>query len=188
MRSKARVAASFLFCCVALPLGIAPSAGCGEDGSAPYAGWDTAEDSGNVYRVRFLAPPWKRVPTTDGDGRIELVVPPVFGSLDAGAPPKFRLEASLVRGLALPTLQAEIARIGGALVLRDPAPFTTLSSDIGFTAVVADRTNARFYQLVTLAAPGDRALLVVVQLNEDPRNDLEVDAMLRAIDVRPFAE
>jgi len=188
VRSNARVAASLLFFCVALSLGVALSAGCGRDGSAPYAGWDTAEDDDGVYRVRFLAPPWKRVPTTEGDGRIELVVPPVFGSLDAGAPPKFRLEASLVRGLALPTLQAEIARISSARVLRDPAPFNTLSSDIGFTAVLADRTNALFYQLVTLAAPGDRALLVVVQLNEDPRNDLEVDAMLRAIDVRPFAE
>ena len=164
------------------------SAGCGEDGSAPYAGWDTAEDSGGVYRLRFLAPPWERVPTTDGDGRIVLLVPPVFGSLDAGAPTKFTLEASLVRGLALPTLQAEIARIGAASVLRAPAPFTTLSSDVGFTAALADRTNARFYQLITLAAPSDRALLVVVELNEDPRNDLELDAMLRGIDVRPFAE
>jgi len=188
VRSIARVAASFLFSCVALSLGAGPSAGCGEDGSAPYAGWDTAEDSDGVYRVRFLAPPWKRVPTTEGDGRIELVVPQVFGSLDAGTPPKYALEASLLRGLALPTLQAEIARISGARVLRDPAPFTTLSSDIGFSAVLADSTTARFYQLVTLAAPSDRALLVVVQLNEDPRNDLEIDAMMRAIDVRPFAE
>lgn len=188
MRSKARVAASFLFCCVALSLGLAPSAGCGEDGSAPYAGWSTAEDSGGVYRMRFLAPPWERVPTTDGDGRLVLLVPPVFGSLDAGAPSKFTLEASLVRGLALPTLQAEIARLGGTTVLRAPAPFSTLSNDNGFTAALADRTNARFYQVVTLAAPSDRALLVVVQLNEDPRNDLELDAMLRAIDVRPFAE
>jgi hypothetical protein len=189
VRSKQRVSASVLLagtCAALLPLA-GWLAACGQDGSAPYAGWDTVTDSEGVYKLRFLAPPWERV-DTGSDLGISLLVPPVFGSLDAGAPSKYSFDAKLVPGLALPVVQAEVARIAGARVLLAPTPFATISEDRGFTAVLEDSARLRYFRLVTLTAPGGRSLLVRVTLNEDPRNDREIDAMIRAIDVRPFAD
>jgi hypothetical protein len=130
------------------------------------------------------------VAAPDGGTAVELVVPPVYGSLDAGVPPKYRLTAELVSALALPLLQAEVATMvaAGGDELDPPAPFTTRSGDDGFFAVIEDSTHLLFTELVALVAPGGRVLLVRFEMNEDPRSDLEAAAMLRAIDVRPFGD
>lgn len=181
MPSKTRVSAALL-CVLTL-------AACGEDGSAPYAGWTTVTGGDGVYRLRFLEPPWERTQSMSGDAGIALVVLPAFGSLDAGAPSKYSLEAKLVPGAALTVLDAEVARVRGARTLVAHAPFVTLPShdDAGFTAVLEDFVRTRFTRFVALAAPGSRTLLVRVDMNLDPRNDRELDAMLAAIDVLPFA-
>ena len=183
MPSKPRLSAALL-CLLAL-------AACGEDGSAPYAGWTTVTGGDGVYRLRFLEPPWERTQSMSGDAGIALVVQPAFGSLDAGAPSKYTLEAKLVPGVALTVLDAEVARIRTArtVVHVAHAPFVTLPShdDAGFTAVLEDPARTRFTRLVALVAPAGRTLLVRVDLNLDPRNDRELDAMLAAIDVLPFA-
>lgn len=190
MRASSRPYAALLYACVAASFcGALLLSACGKDGSAPYAGWTTVTDSESVYRLSFLAPPWEITPSMSGDAGIALLVPPVYGSLDAGAPKKYALEARLVPGLAVTALDAEAARIGGT-VLVTHVPFATLPAhdDHGFTTVLEDPTRLRYYRLVALAAPGSRALLVRVELNHDPRNDRELDAMLAAIDVRPFAD
>lgn len=188
MRSTKRLPASRLFsgACAAL-LVAGWLVACGRDATAPYAGWDTVTDSEGVYKIRFLAPPWERI-DTGAAGGISLLVPPVFGSLDAGAPSKYSFDAKLVPGLALPVVQAEVVRVSGARVLLAPTPFATISEDRGFTAVLEDVARLRYFRLVALTAPGGRTLLVRVTLNEDPRNDREIDAMVRAIDVRPFVD
>lgn len=192
MLSDARRFASFArlrFVLLAL-CGAASLAACGIDGTTPYAGWATFTDSEGVYRVRYLAPPWERVAPADGGVPVEFVVPPVFGSLEAGVPAKYRLTAVLVSGLALPVLQAEVATMvaAGGDDLDPPAPFTTRSGDEGFFAVIEDSTHLLFTELVALVAPGGRVLLVHFEMNEDPRSDREAAAMLRAIDVRPFGD
>lgn len=190
MHPKARLFATILRVGVAatVVVGVALLAACGKDGSAPYAGWTTLTDSEGVYRLRYLAPPWERVPAVEGDATISLVVPPVYGSLDAGVPPKYALAAALVGGAPLPVLQAEVERRSGARALTSPAPYSTTSGDEGFHAVLEDATHLLYFHFVALPAPGDRTLLVRFEMNEDPRPDREANAMLRALDVQPFAD
>lgn len=167
--------------------GVLLVAACGIDGSSPYAGWLTVTDSEGVYRLRYLAPPWTQEESAPGDATVRLVVPPEWGSLDAGAPPPYRLTAQLVSGLAQPVLLAAVAGITGGELLGRPS-FSTVSGDVGFSAVVEAPTHILFYWLVALVVPGGRVLLVRLEMNEDPRGDLEAAAMLRAIDVRPFVD
>ncbi len=173
---------------VATVVGVGLLAACGKDGSAPYAGWTTLTDGEGVYRLRYLAPPWERVPAVEGDASISLVVPPVYGSLDAGVPPKYALTAALVSGAPLLVLQAEVARRSDASVLMSPAPYTTMSGDEGFHAVLEDAAHLLYFHFVALPVPGERTLLVRFEMNEDPRPDREANAMLRAIDVQPFVD
>ena len=189
MPPKARLFGTILRVVVAATgVGVALLAACGKDGSAPYAGWATLTDSEGVYRLRYLAPPWERVTAAEGDATISLVVPPVYGSLDAGVPPKYALTAALVGGAPLLVLQAEVARRSDARVLTSPAPYSTSSGDEGFQAVLEDATHLLYFHFVALPVPADRTLLVRFEMNEDPRGDLEAAAMLRAIDVQPFAD
>ncbi len=160
-------------------------AGCGRSADQPYAALTVHDAPSGAYRLRYLSPPWK-LQRTDGDTTEVVVDAPgvPFLSLDAGAPLKYDLVATVqpgnARSVARQDTAAALSR--GEVVATEA---TVVQTDSGATGLEV---------LTTVSSPVPRNFLYVsldsargvvhLAFEATPSLDeAEVSAMVQAVDV-----
>lgn len=162
---------------------VAALAACGP-GDLDVRTGDAYVPPGGAYRIRYPAPPWRLV-EAEGEG-VRLQVQSPFVDGEDGL--VYDLTVDLGGGAAARRAARELdqARARGETALEDfPPEIVAATGDVGVQVVVQERSvPLRFRRSVFFDRPGGGTLRVVVRSLPFPPDDAELDALLRAFEVR----
>lgn len=160
---------------------------CGPAASERYAGLAVFDDSEGLYRVRYLAPPWELDESESGAGALRMTIAAAGDSLGSMRPPKYELRAEGSSRSIQILLEQEERRViaAGHTMITGPRALTVDSGAEGQELLSFDGVATRFNRYVVLARDGDSAVFRFSSTVD--LDNLEVDDMIAAFDVAPFA-